>query len=462
MIKLFEKHEDEKYIIIKILFIKITFKKKMSSINLGYVNKRLNNIQKEINISRQLYSKLLIENKFNNYKNIENNPYFSIIVPVYNTEKYLRRCLDSLVNQTFNDIEIIIVNDASQGNCKEIIEEYQKKDNRIKYIEHSENKSLLQARKTGNIASTGKYIMYVDSDDELDINTCQEIFNVIKNKDYDIIHFGTKIISDFDSKDIKWNLSTNRFNINSEFLLNEVIDKKISHNMWAKAFNINIIKKLIENISDIQIMNSEDMLQCLIAFYFAKSYKVIQKPLYIYYADIGVSNKNTNEIDIDKYDYLCRSTKIALDEFYNFLVKVKSNIAYGFLFSKIYYNQYNYLFEKIKNNNEEYIKIIEKYFDKSIISQYLHLQKYNEIENNNLEELNYKLSPYFFYIIFIDYKIIIKLFGIRIVIKNKECSNKIIVISLSNFLRRLFSINTKKIEGKKITFLNLLGFNFKF
>ena len=85
MIKLFEKHEDEKYIIIKILFIKITFKKKMSSINLGYVNKRLNNIQKEINISRQLYSKLLIENKFNNYKNIENNLHFSIIVPVYNT-----------------------------------------------------------------------------------------------------------------------------------------------------------------------------------------------------------------------------------------------------------------------------------------------------------------------------------------------------------------------------------------
>ena len=190
-----------------------------------------------------------------------------------------------------------------------------------------------------------------------------------------------------------------------------------------------------------------------------------KKPIENFFTDLSnglLFAENTNEIDIDKYDYLCRSTKIALDEFYNFLVKVKSNIAYGFLFSKIYYNQYNYLFEKIKNNNEEYIKIIEKYFDKSIINQYLHLQKYNEIEINESEDINHKLSPYFFYIIFIDYKIIIKLFGIRIVIKNKECSNKIIVISLSNFLRRLFSINTKKIEGKKITFLNLLGFNFKF
>ena len=116
-------------------------------------------------------------------------PLISIIVPVYNTEKYLRRCLDSLVNQTFNDIEIIIVNDCSQGNCKEIIEEYQKKDNRIKYIEHSENKSLLQARKTGNIASTGKYIMYVDSDDELDINTCKELHKIVYKRDYDVIFF---------------------------------------------------------------------------------------------------------------------------------------------------------------------------------------------------------------------------------------------------------------------------------
>lgn len=59
-------------------------------------------------------------------KNIENNLYFSIIVPVYNTERYLRRCLDSLVNQTFNDIEIIIVDDYSSGNCYEIVKEYQK------------------------------------------------------------------------------------------------------------------------------------------------------------------------------------------------------------------------------------------------------------------------------------------------------------------------------------------------
>lgn len=393
---------------------------------------------------------------------MENNmPLISIIVPVYNTEKYLKRCLDSIVNQTFKDIEIIIVNDCSEGNCKEIVAEYQKKDSRIKYIEHNENKSLLQARKTGNIESSGKYIMHVDSDDEIDINTCKEIFNIIKDADYDIIHFGTKVISDFDTKDIEWALSTNRYNINSQFLFNEIIDKKIPHSIWGKVFNRNIIEKLIEYISDIRIMSSEDMLQCLIAFYFSKSYKVIHKQLYIYYADIGLSNKNTNQIGVDRYDYLCKNIKTALDEFYNFLIKVKSNITYGYLFSKIYYNQYNYLLEKINNNNKEYVYILEKYFDKSIINQYLYQKKYNEIEINNLEELNYKLSPYLFYIICKDFNTIIKLFGVRIVIKNKKCIDKTIVISLSNFLRGLFSIHSNIIEGKKINLIKILGISFR-
>ena len=238
----------------------------------------------------------------------------------------------------------------------------------------------------GNINSTGKYIMYVDSYDEIEINACEEIYKIVSKKDYDIVSFGTKVISNDKTKFIQWALSTNRFNINSKFLLAEVINQRISHNMWNKVFHRRKSTNLSNIFSDIQIMNAEDMLQCLIAFYFSKSYKVIQKPLYIYYADIGVSNKNTNEIDKTKYDYLCKSDKIALDEFYNFLIKVKSNIAYGFLFSKLYFNQYNYLFEKIKNSNEEYINIIEKYFDKSIISQYLHLQKYNEIEKNEIEQ----------------------------------------------------------------------------
>lgn len=76
-------------------------------------------------------------------------PKISIIVIVYNTEEYLPACIDSLLNQTLSDIEIIVVNDCSQGNCIEIVEEYQKKDTRIRLISHSANKGVFEARKTG-------------------------------------------------------------------------------------------------------------------------------------------------------------------------------------------------------------------------------------------------------------------------------------------------------------------------
>ena len=100
-------------------------------------------------------------------------PKLSIIVPVYNVESYLRECLDSLVNQTFKDIEIIIVNDCSPDNSEAIILEYQQKDPRIKYIKHAKNLSQGGARNTGLKHAVGEWISFIDSDDyvELDIYT---------------------------------------------------------------------------------------------------------------------------------------------------------------------------------------------------------------------------------------------------------------------------------------------------
>ena len=158
-------------------------------------------------------------------------PLISIIVPVYNTEKYLPRCLDSLVGQTFKDIEIIIVNDASQGNCREIVGEYQKNDNRIKYIEHNENKSLLQARKTGYMNFTGEYVINVDSDDEIDINTCEEIYKIVSKEDYDFIRFFAKIYSKYDTKDLEqYLLYSSKSNI-IKYPFIEFLEGKLSHNM---------------------------------------------------------------------------------------------------------------------------------------------------------------------------------------------------------------------------------------
>ncbi len=123
----------------------------------------------------------------------------SVIVPVYNTYPYLRECLDSIINQTHKNLEIIIVNDASP--CEEddiICKEYAERDNRIIYIKHIENKYQGGARNTGIKTATGEYITFVDSDDFLcDINTYQHCMSKIYiNQDVDIVCFDNYMLNE--------------------------------------------------------------------------------------------------------------------------------------------------------------------------------------------------------------------------------------------------------------------------
>lgn len=114
----------------------------------------------------------------------------SVIVPVYNTEKYLEKCLDSLVNQTMNNIEIIVVNDGSIDHSEDIIKKYEEKyKNMIKYYK-KENGGLSSARNYGISKAKGKYIAFVDSDDYLDINLFSKLEKYIQ-KDIDLIKYKT-------------------------------------------------------------------------------------------------------------------------------------------------------------------------------------------------------------------------------------------------------------------------------
>lgn len=102
----------------------------------------------------------------------------SIIVPVYNTEKYVEQCLESLLRQTYRDIEIIIVNDGSKGDIRHITEEYKRRDKRVKYYEHPNNLGLFAARCTGMKYATGEYFAFVDSDDWV----CEDYFRTLIEK----------------------------------------------------------------------------------------------------------------------------------------------------------------------------------------------------------------------------------------------------------------------------------------
>lgn len=110
----------------------------------------------------------------------------SVIVPVYNMEKYLKKCLDSLVNQTLDGIEIIIVNDGSTDNSQKIIEEYSKKHKNIKSF-FQKNHGQAAARNFGLEKASGKYISYVDSDDYVEINMFERLYDEIEANKFDIV-----------------------------------------------------------------------------------------------------------------------------------------------------------------------------------------------------------------------------------------------------------------------------------
>ncbi len=114
-------------------------------------------------------------------------PQVSVIIPVYNTQNYLKKCLDSVCNQTLSDIEIICVNDCSTDNSLDILTEYSKKDSRIKLIDFKENKGAAIARNIGIDEAKGEYIGFVDSDDFIDLDFYEKLYSKAKDEGAEVV-----------------------------------------------------------------------------------------------------------------------------------------------------------------------------------------------------------------------------------------------------------------------------------
>lgn len=133
-----------------------------------------------------------------------NYPLISIIVPCYNVEQYLNDCINSLIEQTYNNIEVILVDDGSTDNTPQICDEWSHKDKRIKVI-HKKNGGLVSARNAGYSVITGEWHMYLDSDDWIEICTCEKLVEAINQyKDVDIIFW--KSIQELPNKSIRGKL----------------------------------------------------------------------------------------------------------------------------------------------------------------------------------------------------------------------------------------------------------------
>ena len=185
----------------------------------------------------------------------------SVIIPVYNVEEYLRQALDSVINQTFDDIEIICVNDGSTDNSLKILEEYAGLDNRILIINQT-NKGVSVARNVGINQATGEYIIFVDPDDWIEDNLVEEAYKKIYKENLDIVSFGHICYAGDGS------YKSHSFNIleklkNEKFFTVDIIVRGLVHCVWDKIYKREFI---INNqiLFPKNIKNAEDVCFCLL------------------------------------------------------------------------------------------------------------------------------------------------------------------------------------------------------
>lgn len=118
----------------------------------------------------------------------------SVVVPIYNVEQYLERCINSIVSQTYSDLEILLIDDGSPDNCPQMCDEWANRDSRIKVV-HKKNAGLGMARNTGIDHSTGEYICFVDSDDYIDCDTVQSAISVLLKNNTECVVYGYKRVN---------------------------------------------------------------------------------------------------------------------------------------------------------------------------------------------------------------------------------------------------------------------------
>ena len=231
-----------------------------------------------------------------------NSPLVTVVIPIYKVEKQLNRCIDSVLGQTYKNLEIILVDDGSPDNCPQICDEYAKKDSRIVVV-HKANEGLGMARNTGIEFATGKYICFFDSDDYIEFNTIEECCTCAERDHADLVCFG-HIEENNNGKVRSYripNVPTDIFVKND--ILNKLIPMTLSHDAktgedwnlslsaWCGFFSMNIIKKSGWRFVSEREIISEDIYSVLEYYWHTEKIAFIKKPFYHYVLnDASLSN----------------------------------------------------------------------------------------------------------------------------------------------------------------------------
>ncbi|WP_224773291.1 glycosyltransferase family 2 protein [Metabacillus idriensis] len=224
----------------------------------------------------------------------------SVVVPIYNVEKYIYRCIDSIINQTYSNIEIILVDDGSTDKCGEIIKDFSKADSRIKII-HKKNGGLSDARNKGMEYVSGEFVLFVDSDDWLDTKIIEEMINNCLKYNADIVQtafyyayddyllLDNRIFSKDDHIIILNNIS-----LMSELVINE----RVKNFAWGKLYKTDLIK----DIPFEKGVLFEDVFWAHKVMHRVNKYVILNQPLCYYYqrSDSIVSTYTLKNLDIIK------------------------------------------------------------------------------------------------------------------------------------------------------------------
>jgi len=255
-----------------------------------------------------------------------NKPFISIVIPIYNKSGYIKQSVESLMKQTYSDIEIVCVDDKSKDDSLAIVEEFVIKDKRIRVLKHKVNSGTMKARYTGVKAATGQYIMFLDADDELELYACEKLYNTIKIHNADIYGFGaTKIHSDNISC-IKNNIYLETYSgylYGIEILEKSFIDTDMTWHVWDKIYTSKLCKRVYDIIyNDHQERNvnpiTEDAYAFMVLAYHAKSFYGFQESIYKYYYGRGVMG--SEQLNLERFERYCMSA-VDVEYFHKFFTK---------------------------------------------------------------------------------------------------------------------------------------------
>ena len=237
-----------------------------------------------------------------------NQPKVSISVPIYNVESYLQQCLDSLVNQTLKDIEIILVDDGSTDGSGAICDKYAVMDKRI-IVVHKENGGLASARQAALDVATGEFFCACDADDWVESTMYEKLYIKAKNTDADIVMCNYYVNYTENGQEIECKV---RSTIDSqEKIIELALEGKYTCNIWNKLFRRDIfVKNCIQ--WEPGINQGEDFLMFMKVLRYPVRIVYIPDPLYHYRRVLG-SNSYTNNVSMDSYCQLLRIRKWLID-----------------------------------------------------------------------------------------------------------------------------------------------------